>query len=66
MTDEPTHINQFELEDRELKYESEILNWAASFFGQAQPTTPELARFINKNNDDIVIGRRLGVQTPDR
>lgn len=30
--------------------------------GGARPPTPELVAFINRNKDDVIAGRRLGVE----
>ncbi|HUH53414.1 MAG TPA: IS3 family transposase [Microbacteriaceae bacterium] len=62
-TGEQARVKELEQEVRELRRANEILKRAAFFLrGGARPPTQELVVFINRSKDDIVAGRRLGVE----
>ncbi|WP_245854530.1 IS3 family transposase [Flavimobilis soli] len=60
---EAQRVRELEQENRELRRANEVLKRAASFFGGgARPPLPEVVAFIDANKDDLVDGRRLGVE----
>ncbi|WP_371684206.1 IS3 family transposase [Flaviflexus sp.] len=63
-TDEARRLLELEQENRELRRANEILKRAAFFLrGGTGPPTQEIVAFIDLNRDDIVAGRRLGVES---
>ncbi|WP_307450848.1 MULTISPECIES: IS3 family transposase [Microbacterium] len=62
-TTEAQRIRELEQENRELRRANEVLKRAAFFLrGGARPPLPEVVAFIDANKDDLVDGRRLGVE----
>ncbi|MEX1078727.1 MAG: IS3 family transposase [Homoserinimonas sp.] len=62
-TAEARRVRGLEQEVRELRRANEILKRAAKFLrGGARPPAPEVVAFIDANKDDVVEGRRLGVE----
>ncbi|WP_324650008.1 IS3 family transposase [Georgenia sp. H159] len=62
-TEESARIKALEQENRELRRANEILKRAASFFGGgARPSVQVIVAFIDDNCQDVVDGRRLGVE----
>ncbi len=62
-TAEAQRVRELEQENRELRRANEVLKRAASFFGGgARPPLPEVVAFIDANKDDLIDGRRLGVE----
>ncbi|WP_235020254.1 IS3 family transposase [Ruania rhizosphaerae] len=60
---ESERMKALEQENRELRRTNEILRRAASFFGGgARPPLEEIVAFVEANKDDVVAGRRLGVE----
>ncbi|WP_255405379.1 IS3 family transposase [Sinomonas sp. R1AF57] len=60
---EAQRIRELEQENRELRRANEVLKRAAFFLrGGARPPLPEVVAFIDANKDDVVDGRRLGVE----
>ena len=56
-------MRELEQENRELRRANEILRRAASFLrGGARPPAAQIVAFIDANKDDVVDGRRLGVE----
>ncbi|MBC7988834.1 MAG: IS3 family transposase [Luteimonas sp.] len=62
-TGDAAKLKALEQENRELKRANEILKRAAKFLrGGARPPAQEVATFIDANRDDVIAGRRLGVE----
>ncbi|WP_227531403.1 IS3 family transposase [Microbacterium tenebrionis] len=62
-TAESRKLRELEQEVRELRRANEILKRAAFFLrGGARPPTSEVVAFIDANKNDVVEGRRLGVE----
>ncbi|WP_248193757.1 IS3 family transposase [Micrococcus endophyticus] len=60
---EAQRVRELEQEVRELRRANEVLKRAAFFLrGGARPPLPEVVAFIDANKDDLVDGRRLGVE----
>ncbi|WP_241251031.1 MULTISPECIES: IS3 family transposase [Micrococcus] len=60
---EAQRMRELEQEVRELRRANEVLKRAAFFLrGGARPPLPEVVAFIDANMDDLVDGRRLGVE----
>ncbi|WP_315279515.1 IS3 family transposase [Kocuria carniphila] len=60
---EAQRVKELEQEVRELRRANEVLKRAAFFLrGGARPPLPEVVAFIDANKDDLVDGRRLGVE----
>ncbi|WP_245920698.1 IS3 family transposase [Brachybacterium timonense] len=60
---EAQRVKELEQEVRELRRANEVPKRAASFLGGgARPPLPEVVAFIDANKDDLVDGRRLGVE----
>ena len=63
-TAEARRIRELEQENRELKRANEILIASGLFLrGGTRPPTQEVVAFIDANRDDVVEGRRLGVES---
>ncbi|WP_243400628.1 IS3 family transposase [Arthrobacter sp. Bz4] len=62
-TSEARRVRELEQENRELRRANGILKRAAKFLrGGARPPTSEIVSFIDANKEDVVEGRRLGVE----
>ncbi|TIC85597.1 IS3 family transposase [Nocardioides sp. GY 10127] len=62
-TSDTERLKALEQENRELRRANEILKRAEFFLrGGARPPAQEVAAFIDANRDDVVAGRRLGVE----
>ncbi|MGN7979451.1 IS3 family transposase [Microbacterium sp. 22195] len=60
---EAQRMRELEQENRELRRANEVLKRAAFFLrGGARPPLPEVVAFLDANKDDLVDGRRLGVE----
>ncbi|WP_336705557.1 IS3 family transposase [Micrococcus terreus] len=60
---EAARVRELEQEVRELRRANEVLKRAAFFLrGGARPPLPEVVAFIDANKDNLVDGRRLGVE----
>ncbi|UBH24926.1 IS3 family transposase [Micrococcus porci] len=60
---EAQRVRELEQEVRKLRRANEVLKRAAFFLrGGARPPLPEVVAFIDENKDDLVDGRRLGVE----
>ncbi|WP_231560352.1 IS3 family transposase [Microbacterium hominis] len=60
---ESQRVRELEQENRELRRANEVLKRAAFFLrGGARPPLPEVVAFIDANKDDVVDGRRFGVE----
>ncbi|UOV99773.1 IS3 family transposase [Agrococcus sp. SCSIO52902] len=60
---EAQRVRELEQENRELRRANEVLKRAAFFLrGGARPPLPEVVAFVDANRDDLVDGRRLGVE----
>ncbi|WP_404442897.1 IS3 family transposase [Microbacterium marinum] len=60
---EAQRVRELEQENRELRRANEVLKRAAFFLrGGARPPLPEVVAFIDANKDDLIDGRRLGVE----
>ncbi|RHW29181.1 IS3 family transposase [Nocardioides immobilis] len=63
-TADAKRIKELEQELRELRRANEILKRAAKFLrGGARPPTQEVVAFIDANRDDVVGGKKLGVES---
>ncbi|WP_228480816.1 IS3 family transposase [Microbacterium luteum] len=62
-TGEAARVRELEQEVRELRRANEVLKRAANFLrGGARPPLPQVVAFIDANKDDLIDGRRLGVE----
>ena len=62
-TDEAARVRALEQEVRELRRANEILKRAASFFGaELDRQHRSVVAFIDAHRDDVVEGRKLGVE----
>jgi len=62
-TSEAERVRDLEQEVRELRRANEILRRASTFFrGGARPPTGQIVAFIDANKNEVVDGRRLGVE----
>ena len=64
---EAARVRELEQDDRELRWANEILKRAASFSGgRSSAASTGVLAFMNAHRDDVVEGRRLGIEPTAR